>query len=168
MHPYYFDYLVQKNIRITDRFTIIKDNVSFYNTRITEEYANNPLNVFIYTALYAVIAQNDQTYMDTFYNALDDLFAKSTKGVWGFFNQGIEDNKYIYGNDVSLDAFFLTIIINCVCGVQIQGGYFPDRTTYKPLSFLCDLYARMPSTWKDVILRGLGKSARPFTIANIA
>lgn len=168
MHPFFNDVFIQKNLRGNDKFTIIKKNMDFYQNKVDIQYTGNAINTFLYASLYAYISQNDESYLNTFYSALEQLFTTNTKGVWHYFNQGVEDSKLLFGNDISLDAFYLLIIMSCVCGIEIKGGYFPDRTTYTPLSFLCDLSAKMPSTWRDIQFYGLGKSSRPYPVTNIA
>jgi protein-glucosylgalactosylhydroxylysine glucosidase len=168
LFPHYNSYWMDTSLKGNDKYLIVKKNLNYYSSRIEETFADHPINKFLQSALYAYVGQSDEAFLPTFYDAIQDSVATTGKGPWQFLTSGTQDTRNKFAVDVSVDAMLLLVVLSSVCGVQIRGGYNPNRTLYLPLNFLCDLSSKMPPSWLDIQLNGLGINSRPFIVTNVA
>lgn len=161
LHPYYnshyFNNYLQRNNSAITR------NLEFYSTRIQTDYINNPLNNLIITSLYAVTSQTDTTKMSNFYDQLDNILNENRVGLWGYMN--LKNDPKI-GNDVSLSAFFVLLLVTCIGGLSIRGSTAPSNVITEQFRIQDTLGAYMPSTWYTLNISGWGRDEKFVTVGN--
>lgn len=161
---YFNDYSVRNN-------SAILRNINYYSDKIKAGYDTNVLNNMIQTSLYGVLAQTSISYMSSFYNKLDKIFTDNVRGYWGHLNL---KNDTRLGNDVSLNGFFVLIILNCICGLEIRGSTAPSNVIIEAFRIQDKLGVYMPNTWLCINIPAVGNDGvflnvnnqLPYTIEN--
>jgi trehalose/maltose hydrolase-like predicted phosphorylase len=159
--PYYSSLYFTPNKPCRDTESI-KSNLDYYISRISEKYANDPLNNMLITALYGTVIQTNTSQLTTFYDKLSIVLNQNVNELWGHFNRV---NPTI-GSDVSLSACFIMVFLNCIGGLRIQGGVTESKFYYEEFGIYGTYFANMPSTWKNIKLKGIGPIKELYNVVN--
>jgi trehalose/maltose hydrolase-like predicted phosphorylase len=161
LNPYYSNLYFNPNYQCRDS-NAIKNNINYYNSKITPTYENDILNNIILTSLNASVMQNDTNNIDNFYDKLIETLDENSKELWGYFGR-VGNNS---GNDVSLNAFLLMMFLGNIGGLRVQGGVTESKFYYEEMGIKGTYNANMPSTWKNIKLKGVGPNAELFNVVN--
>jgi trehalose/maltose hydrolase-like predicted phosphorylase len=159
--PYYSSLYFIPNKPCRDAESI-KSNLDYYISRISEKYANDPINNMLIAAMNATIIQTDTSQLSTFYNRLNTLLNTNVNELWGHFNR-VDAS---IGNDVSLSACFIMMFLNCIGGLRIRGGVTESKFYYEEFGIYGTYFANMPTTWKNIRLKGIGPSQELYNVVN--
>jgi trehalose/maltose hydrolase-like predicted phosphorylase len=159
--PYYSTLYFDPSKPCRDNQSII-NNLNYYISRITAKYDSDPLNNLIVASLYATAIQADPTQISTFYTKLFKALNENVRDIWGHFNRVSETQ----GNDVTLNAFFIMILLMGIGGLTIEGGVTESKFYYKEFGIQGKFYANMPNTWKNIRLKGIGISGQLYNVVN--
>lgn len=141
----------------------IERNLSYYSSRIKSGFENHVLNRLITTALYGSLSQTVTSNMPSFYTNFLNIIEQNTSGYWGFMNmQNIESA----GNDISLNAFVVLIILTSICGLSIRGSTAPSNVVVETYKIEDSLGTYMPKTWLSVRIGSIGIDETFAEVAN--
>ncbi len=161
LHPYlnniYFSSYTNRNNE-----AILK-NLDYYFTRVQNEYENNPLNNIIRASLFAVVSQTDNLELTEFEFYLNKIFNENFRGYWGYLNI---NNDPSIGNDVSLNASFILLMLTCIGGLSIRGSTAPSNLITEAFRIQDTLSAFMPKTWFSLNLSGIGRDELFVNVSN--
>jgi trehalose/maltose hydrolase-like predicted phosphorylase len=180
---YYDTYTGTTNVDILDNFIIllpyysnmyfndysnrnnsaIQRNINYYSTKLDSAFEQHILNNMIYTGIYGVLAQTDNSKMVDFISYLDKVINENMIGVWGFMNN---NNDVTMGNDVTMNAFLILIMLTCVCGLSIRGSTAPSNIVLEYFKIQDSLWTYMPKTWASINIGAIGKEERFVNISN--
>lgn len=141
----------------------IARNLNYYSTRVKPEYANHVVNRLIRAGLLGTLAQTDTTRMGEFYTGFLEILDTNFVGPWGVMNTS---NKPELGNDISLNAFVILIVIVCLCGLNIRGSTAPSNVVVETYRIDTVLGTFMPNTWASVRLGAIGPNETFLEVAN--
>lgn len=158
----YYSYFYFNDIFPRNGLSVLK-NIDYYSTKILPNFQNNSINNLITTALYALVSQNDNSYVDNFYDQFDNIIDTNMLGSWG--NLNIYGDEKL-GNDVSLNAFIILIIITCIGGLTIKGSTAPSNIITENYRIQDIIAAYMPNTWNSIYITGIGKDGLFSNVAN--
>lgn len=161
LNPYYSNLYFNPNYPCRDS-NAIKNNVNYFTTKITTTYQNDTLNNLILSSLNASVMQNDTNNINTFYNKFVETLDENAKELWGYFGRVGHDK----GNDVSLNAFLLMMFLTNIGGLRIQGGVTESKFYYEEMGIKGTYNANMPSTWKNLKLKGIGPNGELYNVVN--
>jgi trehalose/maltose hydrolase-like predicted phosphorylase len=161
LNPYYSNLYFNPNYPCRDS-NAIKNNVLYYNSKITPTYENDALNNLILTSLNASIMQTDSGNLTTFYSKLIETLQENANELWGYFGRV----GHTSGNDVSLNAFFIMMFLTNIGGLRIQGGVTESKFYYEEMGIKGTYTANMPNTWKNIKLKGIGPNSELFNVVN--
>jgi hypothetical protein len=109
-----------------------------------------------------------ETCLTTFLDAYSD-----EEGSWGALSNldnntttTTTNNNNNNNNDVMLSAIFLLMILMGPVGMRIQGGVTDTRFYYQDMQVVKNVTARMPSSWKRIVLHGFGSGGRVHSSSN--
>lgn len=156
-NSHYFNNYLNRNNSAIDR------NLTYYATRIAAGYETNPLNNIIVASLFAVLVQTDTAQMATFYEKLDKILDENVVGTWGHMNV---NNDATAGNDISLNAAFVLMILTCLCGLSIRGSTAPSNVVTEQFRIQDTLGTYMPNTWYAVNIGGVGVAEKFTSVGN--
>lgn len=161
LHPYYnthyFNNYLQRNN------SAIQRNLDFYADKVQEGFRAHPVNNLLLASLYAVVAQTDPIQMNTFYDKLDKILEENLTGFWGYMNLA---NDPKVGNDVSLNAAFVLLMVTCLCGLMIRGSTAPSNVITEQFRIQDALGTFMPNTWNTVNISGIGRDEKFVSVGN--
>ena len=133
--------------------------LSFYKDRTT--VTDHPYNLLARALLLSRVAQTlpvDQaTERITEYESILKTFLSkySSQDAWGNLSRSPTMSKV---NDVTMSAIFLLMILMGPVGFRIQGGVTDTRFYYQEMQIVKNPTARMPSSWKRVMVYGFGSA----------
>lgn len=128
-------------------------NLTFYIPRIKPDYQNHPLNNLMLMGLWGRVAQTYSTNVTDFENMLMNVINNNVVGTWGYMNAY---NDPLKGNDISLNAMFVLMIITCICQLRFKGSANPSNTLVESYGLnISELSSGvyMPYTWASIFLR---------------
>ena len=174
LNPYYSKTFFTKYIKTPFATDVIKDNMTFYNSRTFPTYKNNSLNTLLESMMYNTVAQNEGVYYlkknaaaSSFHNSL--LFNQvSTLEPWKSFY----DNKLTLNstngnyNDLSLSSLFIFDLLTTIGGLRIIGSINDARFYTDDFGITNQTGYVMPHTWKNIKLYGIGINKYTYTIEN--
>jgi protein-glucosylgalactosylhydroxylysine glucosidase len=161
LNPYYSSIYFDPNLPCRDNQSI-QDNIDYYSGRISTTYSTDPLNNLIFAGLHASVSQVDSDNMSTFYTQLLDTFYYNGNELWGQFSR-IGPNS---GNDVSLSALLILIILTSIGGLKIYGGVTESKFYYEEFGIRGIYFANMPNTWKNIRIKGVGQNKQLYNVVN--
>lgn len=161
MMPYY-SYIYFNDYSNRNNSAIAK-NINYYSNKLSPSNANNVLNNLIFASLYGVLAQTDHSKMTLFSTYFDNIIRDNMVGNWGYMNI---KNDVSLGNDVTLNAFIILMILTCICGLSIRGSTAPSNVVLEYYKIQDALGTYMPSTWSYVNIVNLGKERRYVNVCN--
>jgi trehalose/maltose hydrolase-like predicted phosphorylase len=161
LHPYYSSLYFSPNYPCRDNQSI-KNNVNYFNERISSQFANDPFNDILLSGLNGSIAQVDTNTMSTFYTQLLETLQQHGTELWGNFNR--VNSKM--GNDVSLSAMFLMLFLTNIGGLKIYGGVTESKFYYEEFGIRGVYNANMPNTWKNIRIKGVGSTQQLYNVVN--
>lgn len=147
-----FNSIYFRNDGIRDQSDTLR-NINYFIPRIQTSEEQHPLNNLIVMGLYGRISQTYSTYVSSFSEYMDRLFRNNIIGEWGVMNT---KNDVLKGNDITLNALFVLIILTCICQIKIKGSINPSNTLIESYGLnLAELSSGvyMPYPWASVILR---------------
>jgi hypothetical protein len=159
--PYYSTYYF--NDYSTRNNSAIQRNINFYSTRIDSNFDSNVLNNMLLMASYGVLSQTDTDNMLNFVTYMTKLFDENVLGYWGVMNTA---NNPKQGNDVSLSAMYIFIILTCICGLKIRGSTAPSNTKLEEYGIVESLWKYMPSTWASIKVGSVGVNKNFIQVSN--
>ena len=165
LHPYYNS--VHFNNFEASKISTFKNNMDYYSSRIKSGFEQNVFNNIMYASISATLAQIDietNHNMTTFEQYLNNVFTQNFNGYWGFMN--INNDPYI-GNDISMNAAIVLVILTCICGLNIRGSTAPSNVITEYYRIQDSLGTYMPSTWLNIIISGLGSDSKFISVANM-
>lgn len=161
LFPYYSSLFFDPNKPCRDMQSIIA-NLTYFVPKITPRYDNDPLNNMIVTSLYASVIQTTTSEIPTFYTKLFKTLNENVRDIWGHFNR-VSGSQ---GNDVTLNALYVMMFLMGIGGLTIEGGVTESKFYYKEFGIQGKFYANMPSTWKNIRLKGIGTNAQLYNVVN--
>jgi hypothetical protein len=161
LHPYYSSIYFSPNYPCRDNQSI-KNNVNYFNERISSQFANDPFNDILLSGLNGSIAQVDTSTMSAFYTQLLETLQQHGAELWGQFNR-VNSNM---GNDVSLSAMFLMMFLTNIGGLKIYGGVTESKFYYEEFGIRGVYNANMPNTWKNIRIKGVGTTQQLYNVVN--
>lgn len=161
LNPYYSNLYFNPSYPCRDGNSIAS-NLSYFDNKITINYLNDPINNLILTSLNASVCQNNIGNLGTFYDKLNETLDENAAELWGHFNR-VSDT---FGNDVSLNAFYVMMFLNCIGGLRIQGGVAESKFYYEEFGIKGTYNANMPNTWKNIRIKGVGVDRELFNVVN--
>lgn len=163
LFPIYSYLLFNHDVHCVVREDAIKKNLDFYQTRITPGFETHPYNVAAVGLLSGIVAQKDTSYLSSFYTQFVNFPETNTVGVWNNFRPYAVNTKQ---NDITMSALYLLMLLVSVCGVTIQGGVAETKFYYEEMKLKFPIGAVMPSSWRSVLITGLGPKKQTATILN--
>eukprot|EP00877_Chromochloris_zofingiensis_P002866 jgi/Chrzof1/12580/UNPLg00533.t1 len=130
-------------------------NVEFYTTpeRLLPAYSDDPFNLAVLAAMYALQSQRDG--------------AAGTTGRSAFASAVSQLATSISGNNTLTQACMLPMVmLTCVAGVKVSGGVADGRYYYEELRVNTQTVTRMPDTWRLVRIYGLGSNRVTISTVN--
>lgn len=180
---YYDAYAREREIDILDNFIIlmpyyskfyfndyssrnnsaIQRNINYYATVLSEKYSTHVLNNLIFTAIYGVLAQTNPSKIVDFMTYFTKVMQENQCGYWGVMNL---QNDPSQGNDISLNAFVILIMLTCICGLDIRGSTAPSNVFLETYGIKDYMGTFMPRTWGYVNIGSVGKEERYINVTN--
>jgi len=130
----------------------INKNLLYYLPRIKSGFATHPLNNMFIMGAYGMLSQTNTTYVANLQTYISNIINTNAVGVWGFMNS---KNDAALGNDSTLNALFIMLIMTCICGVRIKGSTNPSNVQVESYGLEVGSQAQgvnMPSTWRNIRL----------------
>ena len=138
----------------------IKNNMLYYNGKLTSNGETLTFNKLIESGLYATIAQDDtsyafrKNYINTFYSRLLDTIDKNTTKPWGALRKNTSSKKV--HNNVSLSALHLLTLLTTMGGLRVTGSINESRYYTEEYGIKQRSGYVMPETWKTMKITGIG------------
>lgn len=159
--PYYSSLFYSSSLN-RNRTAIVR-NLNYYNNRVKPAYTGNILNKLINTALYATVSQTSIDSMSTFYTMFNQILDSCFVGPWGVMNSTYNPE---FGNDISLNAFVVMILLVCLCGLNIRGSTAPSNVVVETYKIETSLGTNMPRTWSSIRIGSIGPTESFLEVAN--
>lgn len=141
----------------------IARNLQYYSTRVKSGFGTHVLNRLITASLTGSLSQTVTSNMPAFYTEFLNIIKENTVGYWGFMNlQNIE----AAGNDISLNAFVVLLILTSICGLSIRGSTAPSNVVVETYKIEDSLGTYMPNTWSSVRIGSIGNDETFLEVAN--
>ena len=130
----------------------VNKNLLYYIPRLLPAFESHPLNNLFILGSYGFLSQSSTSYISTFSTYVTKVLNENVVGLWGYMNSKNDEKQ---GNDVTLNALFLLIIMTCICGVRIKGSTNPSNVQIESYGLEVSSQGQgvyMPSTWRSVRL----------------
>lgn len=147
-----FNSVYYRNDGVRDQSDALR-NIIYYVPRIDIHHQQHPVNNLISLGIYGRISQTFQAQLSMFSEYINRIFTNNVVGEWGVMNV---NNNVVLGNDVSLNALFVLMILTCVCQIKVKGSTNPSNTLIESYGLnLAELSSGvyMPYSWASVTLR---------------
>ena len=177
MNPYYSKTFFSKYLQTPFATDVIKDNMTFYNSKVNLSFKDNSLNVLLESMMFNTISQNEGLYYlkknattAAYYNTLE-FQKKSTLEPWKIFydnslSHDINKNNKKYYNDLSLSSLFIFNLLTTIGGLRIIGSINDARFYTDDFGITNQTGYVMPQTWKNIKLNGIGINNQSYVIEN--
>jgi hypothetical protein len=160
--PYYSYLYFNNSLNIVRDHNSILRNINYYLNTMNTKFQNNPFNLITIASLYGLVSQSDVSYLNTFYNKIDDIIDQcGRKDFWG--NLVIDPAN---GVDISIDGYFVLMFLNIVGGLRIRGGITEGKFYYEPYGIQGPYTINMPNTWKNVVYSAVGNNQEMYNVIN--
>lgn len=160
--PYYSYLYFNNTLNVVRDHNSILRNIDYYSGKINTTFQSNPYNLVTLASLYGLVSQSDVTYLNTFYNKIDDIIDQcGRKDFWG--NLVLDPAN---GVDISVDGFFVMMFLNIVGGLRVKGGITEGKFYYEPYGIQGPYSINMPNTWKNVVYSAVGNNQELYNVIN--
>ena len=174
--PYYSKHFFTKYIQTAFATDLTKDNLKYYDERITDKFRTYPFNILLKSMINGTIAQNAGLYVkkqesiDQFYTDLKMFNNLTVQYPWYTLypkaNQIDVHNKK-YKNILSWNAMYIYNFLFTIGGMRITGSINDTRFYTENFEITNKTGFVMPSTWKSLSILGIGLDKRDYHITNI-
>lgn len=173
--PYYSKHFFTKYIQTAFATDLTKDNLKYYEDRITDRRKTDPFNILLKCMIHGTIAQNEGLYVkkqeaiDKFYNDLKMFNNLSVQYPWYTIYPkhytDPDDDKY--KNILSWNAMYIYNFLYTIGGMRIFGSINDTRFYTENFEITNKTGYVMPSTWKSLSILGIGLDKKNYVITNI-
>lgn len=160
--PYYSYLYFNNDPNVVRDYMSILRNTTYYINSISPQYADHPINKLIIASMYGLISQSDTSYLETFYDKIDDVIdAAGVKDWWG--NLVVDPAN---GVDLTLNGFFSLLFLNISGGLRVRGGITEGKFYYEAYGLYGPYSINLPSTWKSLVFSGVGNDEELYNVVN--
>ena len=174
--PYYSKHFFTKYIQTAFATDLTKDNLKYYEERITDKSKTDPFNILLKCMIHGTIAQNEGLYVkkqeaiDKFYNDLKMFNNLSVQYPWYTLYPKNSNNVHYadkYKNILSWNAMYIYNFLYTIGGMRIFGSINDTRFYTENFEITNKTGYVMPSTWKSLSIFGIGLDKKNYVITNI-
>jgi hypothetical protein len=145
----------------------LQNNVIYYD-EVTQEAGSrhDPLNAAIFAYMEGMLAQGDSSKADSFFdeleNFLDVLGVNDDDNPWQVLKSLDKKDNVTFSSpelatsDVTYSAALVWIVLSTMGGARFAGGITDTQFVYEELRLAWARSRKMPRTWKNLRLSGLG------------
>ena len=141
------------NVNSSRTISDVGKNLTFYLPKIKSAYSSHVWNNMFIMGAYSFLSQSVSSNMTNVITYISKVLQDNVVGDWGYVNTR---NDPARGNDITINALFVLLILTCFCGVKINGSTNPSNVTVEAYGIEIPGSGRgaiMPSTWSSVNIR---------------